>query len=273
MDFRPLETEHEFVQGDVRNVDDAKMAVAGVDVIVHAAALHGIHLRRWAPQDFWAVNASGTFNLFEAAREAAVARFLFCSTISVYGEGARPLDDSWNIMTEALPALPSDIYGQSKQICEQMGQYYSRRWGITTVALRLGAFVPESWEGYGFRLLVGGVDDRDVAQAVLLGLAYEPPARFDYFNIVADVPFRSSDLKLLQADPTPVLEHYWPGSKETFAALNLPELISGRTVWPPDKAKRLLGYRPRYNFTEFLAAYRTGNTAHYPFANAPWWGV
>jgi threonine 3-dehydrogenase len=44
MDFRQVETPHEFVLGDVRNPDEVRRAVAGVEVIVHAAALHGIHL-------------------------------------------------------------------------------------------------------------------------------------------------------------------------------------------------------------------------------------
>jgi UDP-glucose 4-epimerase len=145
MDFRPLETPSEFVQGDVRNPQDVKEAVSGVEAIVHSAALHGIHLRKWAPQDFWAINATGTFNVFEAAREAGITRMVLCSTMSVYGESARPPDGAWGAVTEALPALPGDVYGLSKKISEEIAQNYSRRCGMTTIALRLGMFVPETW--------------------------------------------------------------------------------------------------------------------------------
>ena len=71
-DFRAIETEYEFVQGDVRNAEDVRRAVAGVDAIVHAAALHGIHLEKWQPEDFWQINVTGTFNVFEAARREGV---------------------------------------------------------------------------------------------------------------------------------------------------------------------------------------------------------
>lgn len=114
MDFRPLQTPHEFVQGDVRNLDDVRRAVVAQDMIVHAAALHGIHRDKWAPSDFWAINLTGTFNVFEAAREVGITRLVLCSTMGVYGASAKPLDDAWAVVTEELPCLPTDIYGMSK---------------------------------------------------------------------------------------------------------------------------------------------------------------
>jgi hypothetical protein len=49
--------------------------------------------------------------------------------------------------------------------------------------------------------------------------------------------------------------------------------VALRLIWPIDKAKRVLGYRPGHNFTEFLTALQAGDTSYYPFANLPWWGV
>src|SRR5262249_23947267 len=152
---------------------------------------------KWTPQDYWAINVTGTFNLFEAGREAGVTRFVLCSTMGVYGASAKPPEDAWAVVIEELPCLPADIYGMSKWMCENLARYSSRRWGITTVALRLGMFVPETFERYGFRLLFGGVDDRDVAQAVLRALTYTPADGFDYFDIMADVPFTAADARAL----------------------------------------------------------------------------
>jgi hypothetical protein len=73
----------------------------------------------------------------------------------------------------------------SKRQYEKLGRDYSRQWGVTTVALRLGSFVPTSFERYGFGLLCGGVDDRDVSQAVLRALEATPAGGFDCFNIMA----------------------------------------------------------------------------------------
>jgi nucleoside-diphosphate-sugar epimerase len=248
----------------------------GVDAVVHGAALHGIHVGKWSPEDFWAINVTGTFHVFEAAREQGVKRLVLSSTMGVYGESARPTEEAWNIVTEDLPCLPGDVYGMSKVLCEEMGRTYGRRWGVTTVALRLGMFVPEpNLERYGFRLLFGGVDDRDVAQAVLLALTHEPPGGFDLFNVMADVPFTPGDVRALRSDLPSVLERYYPGSIDLFRArgLNLSELVWGRTIWSAEKAKRLLGYRPHYNFDGFLSALRHNDARYYPVASLPWWGV
>ncbi len=60
-------------------------------------------------------------------------------------------------------------------VAEQTARFFSSVHGVNTVALRLGMFVPETFERYGFRLLFGGVDDRDVGQAVSLALAHHAP--------------------------------------------------------------------------------------------------
>ena len=277
LDFRPLgDSPFETVVGDVRNLDDVRRAVEGVDAVVHAAALHGIHLAKWRPEDFWAINVTGTFHVFEAAREAGVGRVVLCSTMGVYGESARAPEDSWNAVSEALPLLPGDVYGLSKKLCEEMGAMYGRRWGVTTVALRLGMFVPESSvERYGFRLLFGGVDDRDVAQAALLALTHVPENGFDAFNVMSEVPFTSDDLKALRQSPLTVLEKHYPGLGELLVERGIDPLplLWGRTAWSVEKAKRLLGYRPAYNFDGFVRALESGEADYYPYAGLPWWGV
>lgn len=276
-DFRPLESSpFETVVGDVRNLDDIRSAVAGVDAIVHAAALHGIHLSKWKPEDFWAINVTGTFHVFEAAREAGIKRVVLCSTMGVYGESARAPEDAWNLVTEALPLLPGDVYGLSKKLCEELGATYGRRWGVTTVALRLGMFVPEgSLERYGFRLLFGGVDDRDVAQAAERALTHAPENGFAAFNIMAEVPFTESELAALRQSPLEVLEKHYPGLGALLAEKQLDPLplLWGRTAWSVEKAKALLGYQPQYNFDGFLGALRSNDTSYYPYVGLPWWGV
>jgi UDP-glucose 4-epimerase len=124
MDFRPLQTSHEFVQRDVRNMEEVRRAVAGVNAVVHAAALHGIHRDKWAPQDFWAINVTGTFNIFEAAREAGITRFVLCSTMGVYGESAKPPDNAWAVVTEQSPCLPP--------MCTACPSGCVRTWDATT---------------------------------------------------------------------------------------------------------------------------------------------
>jgi UDP-glucose 4-epimerase len=87
MDNRDLKTPHETVRGDVRDGTELLETLQGTDVVVHAAALHGIHLDRYTTDDFWDLNVAGTRNVYEAARECGIGKILLCSTMGIYGEG------------------------------------------------------------------------------------------------------------------------------------------------------------------------------------------
>jgi UDP-glucose 4-epimerase len=156
------------------------------------------------------------------------------------------------------------------------GNFYSHRHGIRTIAYRLGMFVPESFLRYGFRLLKGGVDDRDVAQLFLRGLENTTKTS-DTFNIMAEVPFSPKEFTRWSQDPEALLEQRFPGVAELVEerGVNFGELVRmwGFGSWSIEKAKNTLGYRPQYNFPEFYAALREGDEGHYPYADLPWWGV
>jgi UDP-glucose 4-epimerase len=260
---------------DLRDPAEAQRTVAGSDAVVHAAALHGVHLDRFPPAEFWSTNVTATFNVYEAAREAGAARVVLCSSMAVYGAGAERTDESWAVVTEDVEPQPTDVYGLSKLVCEQMGRHYARAHAITTVALRFGMFVPETFERYGFRLLFGGVDDRDVAQAVALALGHEPAGGFAAYNIMAHTPFADTDARLLAADPAAAIERYWPGSGRLFAerGLDVGRLVWGWALWRVDAAERELGYRTQFGFGEFLDALGRGDTSHYPYAGLRQWGL
>jgi nucleoside-diphosphate-sugar epimerase len=274
-DARPLETDAEFVQLDLRERSAAEAAVDSVDAIVHGAALHGVHVATREPHEFWDTNVEPTFTLLEAARAAGVSRFVLCSSMAVYGESAERTDDSWAIVTDESPARPKDVYGLSKLLCEELARYYARVHGVTGWALRLGMFVPETFERYGFRLLFGGVDDRDVAHAVMRALEVAPPGGFDTANVMAATPLTDEDAAAVVRDPAAVVDRHWPGTSDLVAqrGLDLGELIWGWALWRVEKAKRVLGYEPRHGFAEFLEAFRAGDEAYYPFAGLPQWGV
>ena len=249
LDSRELDLEAETMRGDVRDADAVARALRGVDAVVHAAALHGVHLRRFPAREFWSVNAGGTFTVYDCARAAGIRRVVLASTMGVYGE--------------------------TKLLCEELAAYHARAHGMTSVALRFGMYVPESFVRYGLRLLFGGVDDRDVAQATLLALAHEPDGGFDAFDIMAPTPFRRDDAEAMAQDPEALIERHWPGSLDLFAerGVDVRPLIWGETLWPIDKARERLGYRPRHGFGEFLTALRAGDESAYPFAALPQWGM
>jgi nucleoside-diphosphate-sugar epimerase len=275
MDNRDLETPHKAVRGDVRDRASLLEVFRETNVVVHAAALHGIHLDKYTTDDFWDLNVAGTRNIYEAARELGIGKILLCSSMGVYGGGVRENGDP-PVITENLSLQPSDYYGFSKRVCEEIAAFYYRRHGIRTVAYRLGMFVPESFVGYGFRLLKGGVDDRDVAQAFLLGLD-DTSITFDAFNVMAEVPFSTEEFGQWSREPESFLGERYPGVTRLVEeqGADFGELVRmwAFTYWSIEKAKRVLGYRPRYNFPEFFEALKRGDRSHYPYANLPWWGV
>jgi len=275
MDYRDLDIPYELVRGDLRDKTQVLRALRGADVVVHAAALHGIHLKKYTTDDFWDLNVAGTRNVYEAALESGIEKVLLCSTMGIYGEGSREAGDP-PVITEELPLQPKDYYAFSKRVCEEIAAFYARRHGIRTIAYRLGMFVPESFVGYGFRLLKGGIDDRDVAQAFLLGID-DASITFDTFNVMAEVPFSTEEFGEWSREPEGFLEARYPGVARLAEeqGVNFGELVRmwGFTYWSIEKAERALGYRPRYNFPEFFEALKRRDRSHYPYADLPWWGV
>lgn len=92
-DVQELQIPYELIQGEVRSREDVLAAARGVEVIVHTAAIHGIHLCSHLPRDFCELNLDGTFNVWEAAVEAEVRGVVFSSTMGVYGESRRPASE------------------------------------------------------------------------------------------------------------------------------------------------------------------------------------
>ncbi|MGM0883208.1 MAG: NAD-dependent epimerase/dehydratase family protein [Bacillota bacterium] len=276
MDSRDIDTSFPFVKGDMTIKEDVFRAVEGVDVVVHAAALHGIHLSKYTRDDFWKLNMEGTYHVYEAAKQFQVKKVLLCSTMGVYGKSVKASEEHCSIVSEDLSMLPGDFYGLSKKLCEEIAYFYSSVHGIQTISYRLGMFVPEDFLRYGFRLLKGGVDDRDVAQAFLLGIE-NSTITYDAFNIMADLPFSPDDFSKLRNDSVALMEANYPGISELvrLRGVNLSELMEmwGYTYWSIKKAKKQLGYYPEYNFNQFYEALRENNESYYPYANLPWWGI
>ncbi len=274
-DQRPVDGAHEVVTGDVRNLDDVRRAMDGVDAVVHGAALHGVHVGRWSDAEFWAINATGTFNVYAAAHAEGVRRVVLGSTISVYGQDIRRSSGPWPVVTEDTPPRRKDIYAVTKIVAEEIARHGAEAHGASTVALRYGMFVPEEWERYGFRLLFGGVDDRDVAEATVLALGHRLEVGFAAFNIIAPTPFAVDEAESLGADPWAVIERHYPGTRALVdeRRLDPDELLWGGVLWPVSRAVNELGWQPRHAFDAFLDAFRRDDRAYYPYAGLPWWGV
>jgi nucleoside-diphosphate-sugar epimerase len=244
------------ITGDIRNPDDIRRAVDGVDVIVHAAAIHGIHLATHAPRDFHDLNVTGTFNVWQAAVAEHVRGVVFSSTMGVYGESRRPARDTDVVAVhEDLPLMPGDVYGYSKLAGEEMCRLHLRADRIPSVALRFGMFVPEPFFRYGIRLLYGGVDERDAAGSVMAAIdeLLRGRVEHDAFNVESLLPFEPADAADLRRDPLIVLDRHFAGSAALLRARGVTTLKPLTERFVMDRIGDRLGFRPRHNFAEWLA--------------------
>ena len=294
---------HDVVCFDLRRVDDSPYpwvlgdllephalaeAAEGCRALVHIAAWHGIHLAHRTRRDFWRLNVDGAFNAFQAALTVGARKVLYCSAMGVYGGIPRPADRALRI-TDESPVRPArDIYAYSKLIGEQLCALYHDVYGLDVVALRLGMFVPVDFVHYGLRLVHGGVDDRDLAQAFRLALENDAVSA-GTFNLFAPTPFEEADEAALVAEPEAVLRRYYPQLDALAHAARGRHLVEApwyrlageavvpspiRTYWKSERAHAVLGWRPEHDFARFLTDLEHGTADYvrdnrYPVENAP----
>jgi UDP-glucose 4-epimerase len=105
------------------------------EFVFHLAAQIDVRRSVSEPVFDLGVNVAGTLNLLEAARRTQAKRVVLASTGgAIYGEGVgRPLP-----LDEHAECMPDAPYGQSKYAAEGYLSLYSRLYGLSTVALRLG---------------------------------------------------------------------------------------------------------------------------------------
>jgi nucleoside-diphosphate-sugar epimerase len=104
----------EFIKGDVRSAEDRDRAVDGVDAVVHLAAIVGDPACARDPELTKQVNLSASLDLFAAARNARVERFIFASTCSNYGRMSDPTD----YVNEESELSPVSLYAETKVAVE-----------------------------------------------------------------------------------------------------------------------------------------------------------
>jgi hypothetical protein len=230
-----------FVQGDAQQGIGFDRAVAGCDLVLHTPAWHGIHWRRKSEIDYWRLNVDGTFWLFQAALHAGTKRVVFMSSLAWHGH--------------------YDKYGFTKRIGEELCEYYRRGHGIRYVAVRPADFTP--WganylNGYGARLLYGGVDREDVLDCVQRSvekLAAPLPEGGAPEGLVAIAhranAFSAEQLDGWEADPLAVCERLFPGSRPLLEKYSL-NIARPPAVVDLGDTPQTIGYQPRRHFGTFL---------------------
>jgi threonine 3-dehydrogenase len=131
-------------QLDVTRAADVESVVHEVrpDVVFHLAAILSASGER-NPQLAYDVNQTGTWNVLEACRRHAVPRFIYTSTIAVYGPGLPdPCPDD-------VPLHPTTMYGVTKASGEMLCEYYSLKHGIDCRGVRFPGLISAALPGGG----------------------------------------------------------------------------------------------------------------------------
>jgi UDP-glucose 4-epimerase len=119
----------EFMEGDVADQKDASSALADIDVVFHLACL-GVRHSLSFPLENQRTNGTGTLVICEAARQAGVEKFIYCSSSEIYGTAETvPMDENH-------PTKPSTVYGASKLAGEKYTLAYHEAYGMNTMVIR-----------------------------------------------------------------------------------------------------------------------------------------
>lgn len=167
------------VVGDAGRPDDVADALAGVDAVIHLAALPSPALG--TPEHVFSVNTRATFVVLEQAGQARVRGAAIASSFAIGGAtfGVRPEPLPYLPIDTALPLRISDPYALSKQVDETTAAMMARRHAMSVVALRLpfvgdeGGRVRTAADRYAHAPGTGApdvwsyLDVRDAARALL----------------------------------------------------------------------------------------------------------
>jgi nucleoside-diphosphate-sugar epimerase len=190
-------------QADISNLEAILPAFKGIDMVVHMANFTG-------DADSWDMHLNmgiiGTRNVYEAARLNGVKRVVLGSTGDTttgyemeypYGELAAgeydKVTEPWKLLSHTDPTRPKSVYGACKVFCEALGNWYSDRYDMSVLCIRLGAVLAENRPTLR-RQYPGWLDQQDCADMIDRCLSAPESLKYDIFNAISDNKYRWRDI-------------------------------------------------------------------------------
>jgi UDP-N-acetylglucosamine 4-epimerase len=257
------------LEGDVASPEVCRDAVAGVDIVLHQAALGSVPRSIEEPLASNAANVTGHLALLEAARRAGVRRFVYASSSSVYGD------------SPTLPKVEDDLgqplspYAVTKLADELYAGVYGQVHGMETVGLRYfnvfgprqdpeGAYaaVIPRWiaamiAGGEVRINGSGEISRDfchvrnVVQAnILAATVGSAEALNQAYNIALGHRTTLDELFVLLRDRLIPRHPHLAGSRPVYGSYRAGDVM--HSLADISKARRLLGYEPTHSIERGL---------------------
>jgi len=251
------------IVGDIRKPEDCRKAVEGMEYVLHEAALGSVPRSVNDPATTNEVNISGFLNMLIAARDAGIKRFVYAASSSTYGD------------SESLPKVeevigrPLSPYAVTKYVNELYADVFARTYGMETIGLRYFNVFGRRQDPFGAYAAVIPLFVKQLMkhESPMINGDGEYSRDFTYIDNVVQMNM----LALTTQNPEAVNQVYNTafGERTTLNELAgyLKEFLSEfdseiarveilhgpnrmgdipHSLACIDKAKRLLGYKPRY---------------------------
>lgn len=255
------DTRYTAIEGDIRNLAllNEVFSQHAVDAIVHLAAYAGVRPSIEQPVLYADVNINGTVNLLEMARKHGVERFVFASSSSVYGNNKKvPFAES------DVVDYPISPYAATKKAGELLCHTYHSLYGINMACLRfftvfgprqrpdlaIRKFAALIAEGKPVPFYGDGSTERDytyiedIIDGITKALDWvgEGQGKYEVFNLGESNTIRLD--RMIRAIEDAV------GKPAVLNKLPMQPGDVNRTNADVTKAKRMLGYAPRWAFED-----------------------
>lgn len=253
------------VRGSVLDAGLLSEAVDGADVLFHLAAIPRVERSAADPIGTHRVNVDGTLNVLEAVRVAGVARLVYASSSSVYGQQAM------HLMNEDMTPNPLSPYALQKFVAEQYVSMFAPLYGITAVSLRyfnvygprqpmegeyalvIGKFLSARRSGKPLTVYGDGEQTRaythvsDIGAATLLAADANVPSGNTILNIGSDVETSVNEIAAMIGGE---VEYVVPNPRGDLEEL--------RKAADCSRAASVLGWQPTIGLGEGLEALLAG---------------
>ncbi|MEZ4713966.1 MAG: NAD(P)-dependent oxidoreductase [Caldilineaceae bacterium] len=182
-------------RADLADLAAIRPAFDNIDTVVHLAA-NASGGASW--EELHEANVVGTYNVFEAARQAGVKRVIYASSGSAMAgweqdEPYRALAEgryadvgaSWPMLTHESPTRPMGIYGATKVWGEALARHFADTSDLSIICLRIGHVTrndrPNSTRDYSIWL-----SHRDIGQMIEKCVAAPAAVKYDIFFVVSN---------------------------------------------------------------------------------------
>jgi UDP-glucose 4-epimerase len=243
----------DFMEGDIRDMDACAKAAAGMDGVLHCAAMSRSGPSHEQIEVCTGANITGTQNMLLAARDAGVKRFIYSGSSTYYGNRPPP-------HREDDPADILNIYGLTKRVGEQYTLLFDQDFNLPSLVLRyFNVYGPRQPETGAYALVLG-IFLRRAADGKVLEIHGDGSQRRDFVH-VRDVV--AANIAALESAARGTVFNV--GSGTSLSVKKLANMISpnqihteGRkgdstaTLADISKIKAALGWAPKVSFVEGL---------------------